>query len=120
MLQWVVGCIDQYFECGYLVKGELTTRQINPAGGTKGTVDLFMYKKDISEHLLGGFLDELVDDHDIRREIRKRLASHSCHHNYFGWPRDAEATDLTWYSAWAEGCREVMLFIEAASMVIPP
>ncbi|OLP81256.1 hypothetical protein AK812_SmicGene38225 [Symbiodinium microadriaticum] len=110
MLQWVVGCIDQYFECGYLVKGELTTRQINPAGGTKGTVDLFMYKKDISEHLLGGFLDELVDDHDIRREIRKRLASHSCHHNYFGWPRDAEATDLTWYSAWAEGCREVLSY----------
>ena len=45
MLLWVLKSIEMYFSCGYLQKGDLTTRQISSGGGNKGVVDLWMYKR---------------------------------------------------------------------------
>lgn len=113
MLPWTLKCIDQYFRCSYLCKGDLTTRQISSAGGNKGLVDLFMFKKELAGVLLSSFLDENVESAETRKLIRQVFQDHSTHRQLFGWLSDSEQPDLTWHAGWNESERAVLLLIEA-------
>ena len=79
MLLWVLKSIEMYFSCGYLQKGDLTTRQISSGGGNKGVVDLWMYKKELASFRLAAFLDEHVDNAEIRKAVRLSLQDHFTH-----------------------------------------
>ena len=113
MLLWVLKSIEMYFSCGYLQKGDLTTRQISSGGGTKGVVDLWMYKKELASFLLAAFLDEHVDNAEIRKAVRLSLQDHLTHRKLFGWPMDEAQPDLTWHAGWKESERQVLLLAEA-------
>lgn len=115
MLLWCLQCIEMYFSCGFLVKGDLTTRQISGGGGggQKGTVDLFMFKKELLMYLTGSFLDTHVLSTEARKLIRDALISHQRHHDKFGWPKDAVQPDLTWHASWLESERSVLFLLEA-------
>ncbi|CAK9003484.1 Uncharacterized protein SCF082_LOCUS7759, partial [Durusdinium trenchii] len=112
MLLWCLKCIEQYFTCGYLTKGDLTTRQISASGGNKGTIDLFMFKRELLDHFLGSFVDEKVECDSTRKAIRAALESHDSHHKAFGWPKDDAQPDLTWNAAWLESERSVLFLAE--------
>lgn len=117
MLLWCLKCIEQYFTCGYLTKGDLTTRQISASGGNKGTIDLFMFKRELLDHFLGSFVDEKVECDSTRKAIRAALESHDSHHKAFGWPKDDAQPDLTWNAAWLESERSVLFLAEAFPLI---
>lgn len=116
VLLWCLRCIEMYFSSGFLVKGDLTTRQISAVGGNKGIIDLFMFKNDLLNHLLGAFLDEKVLADPTRKAVRMAFQDHASHRKLFGWPKDAEQPDLTWNASWLESERSVLLLIEACPL----
>ena len=113
MLLWVLRSIEMYFSCNYLQRGDLTTRQISSGGGNKGVVDLWMFKKEVASHFLGSFVDDHVDNAEIRKAIRLAMQDHCSHRSLFGWAMDEQQPDLTWHAGWKESERQVLFLAEA-------
>lgn len=113
MLLWVLRSIEMYFSCNYLQRGDLTTRQISSGGGNKGVVDLWMFKKEVASHFLGSFVDDHVDNAEIRKAIRLAMQDHCSHRSLFGWAMDEQRPDLTWHAGWKESERQVLFLAEA-------
>ena len=85
---WTLRCIQQYFACGYLVRGEATTRGLAGHGSNPGWVAFLMYKQELLDYLTSGFIDGVIADAEKRKAIRQVLSNHQTHHTLFGWPKE--------------------------------
>ena len=82
--------------------------------GNRGALHLFLYKRDLLQHLLFALLPKVMIPDDAKSVIRRTLGSFEMYRRYMGYVNDVRQ-DLSWLSVLSPASQAVLQLFEAGA-----
>eukprot|EP00969_Alexandrium_andersonii_P260593 11520902-Alexandrium_andersonii.AAC.1 len=117
-MHWCVASMADAVKCKFTTAAEFAIRGLTGRGmGNKGTLDLFVYKFKLLNHLAGTFLDSQPFD-PVTKTVYRTLKTHAMWRAKFGYPGD-KGVDKSRLGQLGESGRMLMEVTEQAVSALP-
>ena len=122
LVRWVFFSVIDLFRCGDLPAEGVSERALRGMKGQAGLVEIFCFKHACKGHMLGSWLDTMLNDTVYKTSIRAKLADHATyrlHVNPLPPAPHADTSemlpplDMSWQKGWLQSAILMLQFIEA-------
>ena len=111
-MQWIFASVIDLVESGQHEPAVLTNSMLNGSKGSKGLVDLLLFKLSMRDHLFNVFLSSSRAFPDaVKTVIRSKVATPAGYRLEVS-PNKGAVVDLSWKKGWAQSSELLLQFVE--------